>query len=150
VGQPDGLNLPDVDTGSEPDTDSEGDSDINAGRFTGLGQRDEEAVQSNVPVASELQDQDVNCRDLGVDNNSTQIGYRVHIEKFTLGRAGAPMAKWDLPANHRYQHVIYDADNIYAPFTSKLDWEIAWWGKMRGSSSTALNELLTIDGVSVA
>jgi hypothetical protein len=63
---------------------------------------------------------------------------------------GAPIEKRDLPTNHRYQHVVYNADNIYAPFTSKLDWEIAQWGKMRGSSSMALNELLNIDGVSVA
>ncbi|KAI1783377.1 hypothetical protein LXA43DRAFT_1133211 [Ganoderma leucocontextum] len=39
------------------------------------------------------------------------------------------------------------ADNPYAPFNSRLDWEIARWGKLRGSSSTSLTELLQIPGV---
>ncbi|KAG1735801.1 hypothetical protein EDB19DRAFT_1830151 [Suillus lakei] len=38
------------------------------------------------------------------------------------------------------------ADNIYAPFASKLDWEMAQWAKLRGSSSTAFSELISIDG----
>ncbi|KAI1782523.1 hypothetical protein LXA43DRAFT_1143098, partial [Ganoderma leucocontextum] len=42
------------------------------------------------------------------------------------------------------------ADNPYAPFNSRLDWEIARWGKLRGSSSTSLTELLQIQGVAEA
>ncbi|KAF7292558.1 hypothetical protein MIND_01153100 [Mycena indigotica] len=38
-------------------------------------------------------------------------------------------------------------DNPYAPFASKMDWEIAQWAKMRGSGSTAFTDLLKIDGV---
>lgn len=37
--------------------------------------------------------------------------------------------------------------NIWAPFNSKLDWEVARWAKMRGPGSTALSELLAIEGV---
>jgi hypothetical protein len=66
----------------------------------------------------------------------------------SLGRAGAPIKKHDLPTNKHYQCVFYDAHNIYAPFTSQLDWEVARWGKIRGSSTTTFNELLAIDGVS--
>lgn len=39
------------------------------------------------------------------------------------------------------------AGNPYAPFTSKIDWEIARWAKLRGLGSTAFSELLAIDGV---
>ncbi|KAG1894665.1 uncharacterized protein F5891DRAFT_1254818 [Suillus fuscotomentosus] len=39
------------------------------------------------------------------------------------------------------------ADNIYAPFASKLDWEMARWEKLRGSSSTAFSELVSIEGL---
>jgi hypothetical protein len=39
--------------------------------------------------------------------------------------------------------------NMYAPFKSKLDWDFARWAKLRGPSSTAINELLKIDGVSM-
>ncbi|KAG2047073.1 hypothetical protein BDR06DRAFT_985326 [Suillus hirtellus] len=40
------------------------------------------------------------------------------------------------------------AYNIYAPFTSKLDWEMARWAKLQGSSSTAFSELVSIEGLS--
>lgn len=39
------------------------------------------------------------------------------------------------------------AGNPYAPFASKIDWEIARWAKTRGLGSTAFSELLAIDGV---
>ncbi|KAG2053928.1 hypothetical protein BDR06DRAFT_982598 [Suillus hirtellus] len=38
--------------------------------------------------------------------------------------------------------------NIYAPFSSQMDWDIAKWAKLCGSSSTAFTDLLEIDGVS--
>ncbi|KAJ7252923.1 hypothetical protein C8J57DRAFT_1187466 [Mycena rebaudengoi] len=37
--------------------------------------------------------------------------------------------------------------NPYAPFKSKMDWEVAKWAKLRGSGSTAFTDLLHIDGV---
>ncbi|KAJ4471753.1 hypothetical protein C8J55DRAFT_375236, partial [Lentinula edodes] len=37
--------------------------------------------------------------------------------------------------------------NPWAPFQSRIDWEVARWAKMRGPSSTAFSELLEIDGV---
>ncbi|KAG2136520.1 uncharacterized protein EDB93DRAFT_1303272 [Suillus bovinus] len=36
-------------------------------------------------------------------------------------------------------------ENIYYPFASKIEWEIARWAKLRGSSSTAFTDLLSID-----
>ena len=39
------------------------------------------------------------------------------------------------------------AENPYAPFASRLDWEVAEWAKLRGPSATALTELLKIEGV---
>lgn len=44
--------------------------------------------------------------------------------------------------------VPYSEENVYAPFASKREWEIARWAKLRGPGSTALSELLKIDGVS--
>ncbi|KAF8878336.1 hypothetical protein BD779DRAFT_1474853 [Infundibulicybe gibba] len=37
--------------------------------------------------------------------------------------------------------------NIWAPFKSQLDWEVAKWAKLRGPSSTAFTELLKLEGV---
>ncbi|KAJ7926370.1 hypothetical protein B0H13DRAFT_2229408 [Mycena leptocephala] len=39
------------------------------------------------------------------------------------------------------------ATNPYAPFKSKVDWEIAKWAKFRGAGSTAFTDLLNIGGV---
>ena len=38
--------------------------------------------------------------------------------------------------------------NPFAPFLSKMEWEIAQWAKLRGPGSTAFSELIGIDGVS--
>lgn len=38
--------------------------------------------------------------------------------------------------------------NLWYPFTSKLDWEVARWAKLRGPGDTAFTELLAIKGVS--
>ncbi|KXN84704.1 hypothetical protein AN958_12223 [Leucoagaricus sp. SymC.cos] len=37
--------------------------------------------------------------------------------------------------------------NPWAPFTSRIDWEVAKWAKLRGPGSTAVSELLSIDGL---
>ncbi|KAI0827979.1 hypothetical protein BC628DRAFT_1303926, partial [Trametes gibbosa] len=37
--------------------------------------------------------------------------------------------------------------NLYAPFTSKMDWEVARWAKLRGAGSTSFNDLTKIEGV---
>ncbi|KAG2148846.1 hypothetical protein DEU56DRAFT_909161 [Suillus clintonianus] len=58
-------------------------------------------------------------------------------------------------ANCRAANVEYGAhlsnaerDNVYHPFASKMDWEVARWAKLRGLSSTSLSDLLAIQGVS--
>jgi hypothetical protein len=39
-------------------------------------------------------------------------------------------------------------NNVFAPFPSKIEWEIARWAKLRGPGSTSFSELMGIDGVS--
>ncbi|KAJ7078689.1 hypothetical protein B0H15DRAFT_924756 [Mycena belliarum] len=48
-----------------------------------------------------------------------------------------------------YQASLQDnpATNPYAPFTSKMDWDVARWAKLRGAGSTAFRDLLNIEGV---
>ncbi|THG93027.1 hypothetical protein EW026_g8086 [Hermanssonia centrifuga] len=50
-----------------------------------------------------------------------------------------------------YEAKLHDVDDDpgkeYAPFASRLDWEVARWAKLRGPGSTALSDLLSIDGV---
>jgi hypothetical protein len=72
--------------------------------------------------------------------------------KFTKGKAGAIYANQRVDGdnlNTSYRHKVANAENLYNPFSSKLEWEIARWAKMRGPSSTAFNDLIEIDGVSI-
>jgi hypothetical protein len=72
-----------------------------------------------------------------------------HITKFG-GAAGAPLAdRQEVPVYEQYQSALSDSgDNPWAPFKSQIDWQIAQWAKVRGSTSTAFTELLSINGVS--
>lgn len=49
----------------------------------------------------------------------------------------------------RYQSHVNGEANPWAPFHSKLDWEMAKWAKLRGPGSTSFSDLLAIDGVSL-
>ncbi|KAF9487129.1 hypothetical protein BDN71DRAFT_1405152 [Pleurotus eryngii] len=62
------------------------------------------------------------------------------------GLAGIPVQGESLgPAFEQYQDQIFGG--AYAPFSSRLDWEVARWAKLRGLGSTAFSDLLSIEGV---
>ncbi|KAK7030916.1 hypothetical protein VNI00_013862 [Paramarasmius palmivorus] len=50
-------------------------------------------------------------------------------------------------SNIRYEHALRNDKVLWHPFRSRLDWEVARWGKLRGPGSNALNELLQIPGL---
>jgi len=68
---------------------------------------------------------------------------------FTQGRPGQVIHVEDSDAyEHDVQNFdVCDPDNVWAPFRSKMDWSVAKWAKLRGPSSTAVTELLSIEGV---
>jgi hypothetical protein len=75
------------------------------------------------------------------------------IEKYPGASAGKPASSFMSETSEQvYKSSLADsaATNPYAPFTSKMDWEIAKWAKLRGSGSTAFTDLLHIDGVRAA
>ncbi|KAI0048603.1 hypothetical protein FA95DRAFT_1490591 [Auriscalpium vulgare] len=65
------------------------------------------------------------------------------------GLAGAPIGQQALGTYnvHREHLPPHDPLNEWAPFNSKLEWEIARWAKLRGPTATAFTELLQIEGV---
>ena len=79
---------------------------------------------------------------------------KLYIERLSMGCPGAPLPK--IISKDSYQlyeedlHGRADADNPWTPFNGKMDWEIACWAKLRGPGSTAVSELLSIDGVSIS
>ncbi|KAI9451738.1 hypothetical protein BJY52DRAFT_1154329 [Lactarius psammicola] len=70
------------------------------------------------------------------------------IEHFPLGSAGAPISDvgQSVPGYQALQDNV-GSDNIWYPFRSQCDWDFARWAKNRGPSSTAVTELLAIDGL---
>jgi hypothetical protein len=79
---------------------------------------------------------------------------RLFVVKFMKGNAGAIYANQHVDEdnlNASYTHKVGDAENPspFSPFSSKLEWEIAHWAKMRGPSSTAFNKLIEIEDVSI-
>ena len=64
------------------------------------------------------------------------------VERFPMGLAGAP-----IPEARQSTPNGLDTENIWSPFQTRRDWEFAQWAKNRGPSSTAVTELLAIEGV---
>ncbi|KAI0373820.1 hypothetical protein BV20DRAFT_988937 [Pilatotrama ljubarskyi] len=78
-------------------------------------------------------------------------GAKTFVVPFPCDTAGAPVEKAPQTTGG---YALYQQDlsgqaasNPYAPFASKLDWEMARWAKLRGAGSTAFTDLLTIEGV---
>lgn len=64
------------------------------------------------------------------------------------GRAGQTYPHPGLDQNAAYARDIGNVHNPFSPFSSKLEWDVARWAKLRGPSSTAFTELMSIEGVS--
>ncbi|KAJ6611025.1 hypothetical protein B0H10DRAFT_2193152 [Mycena sp. CBHHK59/15] len=75
-----------------------------------------------------------------------QVHQQPFIVEFTDGDAGAPLRRGEAGYDH-YMADLGDPANTWAPFTSKLEWELAQWAKLRGPGSTAFTDLLKISGV---
>jgi hypothetical protein len=82
----------------------------------------------------------------------------IHVENFG-GKAGAIIdIGTSMPVSYDSKDgfLFYESqipgirENKWAPFASRLDWEVARWAKMRGSGSTAFSDLLAIPGVCVS
>ncbi|KAJ6558402.1 hypothetical protein B0H19DRAFT_1376819 [Mycena capillaripes] len=71
------------------------------------------------------------------------------VDKYPGGLAGKPISTTlDQTSEKAYESTIGSTEsNPYAPFTSKMDWELAKWAKLRGAGSTAFTDLLNIEGV---
>ena len=72
------------------------------------------------------------------------------VTKYPGGKAGAVHSKAGVGENEKYGQRIGEEsqENIYAPFGSQQDWEVARWAKIRGPGSNSFTELMAIDGVS--
>ncbi|KAI0683898.1 hypothetical protein BC835DRAFT_1294737 [Cytidiella melzeri] len=79
------------------------------------------------------------------DEAERQLLHTPHVVQYP-GGAGKPIGT-SKTCNDVYATQVPTTQNIYAPFSSRIDWEIARWAKLRGPGSTALTELLRIPEV---
>ncbi|EIW56974.1 uncharacterized protein TRAVEDRAFT_170977 [Trametes versicolor FP-101664 SS1] len=105
------------------------------------------------PTTSPESSQDANTGGHGAPNRAAQSRAHEHLQtkthsvRFPSDHAGAPIKhRRERSAYEQFQGRI-DAVNAnpYAPFASRIDWEVARWAKMRGPGSTAVSELLAIE-----
>ncbi|THU77334.1 hypothetical protein K435DRAFT_702628 [Dendrothele bispora CBS 962.96] len=82
-------------------------------------------------------------------NGSAGFYVTRYSDKYPSRRVGAVLGR-ESARDERYGEKLNVDNNAWAPFTSKLDWEVAYWAKMCGPGSTSFSELLAIDGVSEA
>jgi hypothetical protein len=70
------------------------------------------------------------------------------VEQFPLPTAGMPIPSSDHgPSSFEAYRQTIDGNNEFAPFHSRLDWDVARWAKIHGPSSSAVTKLLEIEGV---
>ncbi|KAI9432312.1 hypothetical protein BJY52DRAFT_1132789 [Lactarius psammicola] len=78
----------------------------------------------------------------------TQENGPPYIERFPSEQAGAPIPNLGKGVpGYKQLRAILGLGNIWSPFQSQCDWEFAQWAKQRGPTSSAVSELLAIDGV---
>ncbi|KAN0131568.1 hypothetical protein V8E53_010676 [Lactarius tabidus] len=81
------------------------------------------------------------------NTNGSDTSHQVIVEHFPYGRPGTPIIGTDegVSIYHTSREVF--GSSVWAPFHSQCDWEIARWAKMRGPTSSAMEELLAIPEV---
>ena len=73
----------------------------------------------------------------------------IFIERFPSSNAGAAISDDQGLVETDYDSYKKQCGNIndHAPFASRVEWDIARWAKVHGITSTAVTELLGINGV---
>lgn len=107
-----------------------------------------EAGMEQVPTEAGSDDEDSDEDHIIELPSQTQEKYEV--KHFPGAGAGAPMnsSTTAQPGFNLYQQQLHGgSDNKFAPFASKLDWDVARWSKTHPISLSAIDQLLHIEGV---
>lgn len=143
------INIMDIDNEPEPEAPHQDSMDLGSG---------EEEVEEHPAEGGDGQvlPESQGCRRRQAERVlvDTGDGPKPHtIIRYTTkhgnSRAGSIINRAETHDN-QYTSALSSSDNLWAPFKSKVDWEIARWAKMRGPGSTALTELLGVEGVSAS
>ena len=69
------------------------------------------------------------------------------IDRFPIASTGTPIAGPHDTSAMNEASLVDPEESVWAPFRSQCDWEFAHWAKMRGLTSSAVTDLLTIPEV---
>ena len=149
----------DIDETSNLNSDGEDEDDI-AARMA----QDENGLEPHRQMTHPSPARDITTADVDMEHtpapDNDALWYRREAEQdlerhpsvttYPGGMAGVVHSKASLGENQMYGLRISKQaqENIFAPFASQLDWEVARWAKIRGPGSNSFTELMTIDGVS--
>ncbi|KAG2366131.1 hypothetical protein BDR07DRAFT_1480545 [Suillus spraguei] len=104
-----------------------------------------------IPVLQDIDDEesDTPFRPHLAEQQEVQelLGRQPIIEKFPQHRAGTLIHLFGTTVFGSYNNVLQGTDNVWAPFVSRINYEVAKWAKLCGSGSTAFSELLAIEGL---
>jgi hypothetical protein len=141
-------------TGAGGDVDDEGDDDAVdlPNQYEPL--RAVDRVDEDIPMPTPEQRSE-NMPSIAAPSKATRkaaedrFHHKPIVEHYPGGRAGKTISTTQKSAEELYRSSLADStnENPYAPFTSKMDWEVAKWAKLRGAGSTAFSDLLNLDGV---
>jgi hypothetical protein len=82
-----------------------------------------------------------------VTNLQGNMWGEVHVEVYPGRRAGT-VHSHGIPTMKEFENSLGGpSSNLYAPFSSQTDWELAKWAKLRGPGATAFTELMGVTGV---
>ncbi|KAJ3576991.1 hypothetical protein NP233_g6 [Leucocoprinus birnbaumii] len=102
-------------------------------------------------ILNSFQDRSAAERPLIDDGHGLKPAHSVrYSEKHRKSRAGSVITASARSDAHYASHVAGNSGsepNPWAPFASKMDWEVAKWAKLRSIGSTDASELLGIEGV---
>ncbi|KAJ6622167.1 hypothetical protein B0H10DRAFT_2014593 [Mycena sp. CBHHK59/15] len=141
--------LPDLKDANDSDSDSDSESDDEesidlAGRWEPhvVDNEDFPGLREEPEMPDRAEDFEVDPQVPAREDRDAaerQVHGSAIIVEFTDGDAGAPLRKGE-PGYEHYRKDIGDPDNIWAPFSSKLEWELAQRAKLRGPGSTAFTD----------
>jgi hypothetical protein len=82
-----------------------------------------------------------------IDGEQSRAAPTVIIDQFPFGSPGAPITGPDEGSSPNESSPDAPEEPMWAPFHSQRDWEVAYWAKMRGLTSSAVTDLLAIPEV---
>ena len=134
---------PDLSNGDEPDLSDGTERDPSDGSDQDLGiESDDEDTSGD--------DDDEHGRFLSAEEATglqRETWGDAHIEVYPGKRAGAIHSE-GIPTMKEFENTLGGpSPNLFAPFNSQTDWELAKWAKLRGPGSTAFTELMGITDV---